>query len=1044
MSELRERLQTALGDAYRLERELGGGGMSRVFLAEEVRLGRQVVVKVLPPEMAAGVNVERFEREIRLAAQLQHPHIVPLLTAGSQGDLLYYIMPHIEGQSLRERLGHERELPIGEAVRILRDVCDALAHAHHQGIVHRDIKPDNVLLSGKHALVTDFGVAKAVSQSKGSGTLTSLGMALGTPAYMAPEQAAGDPRVDHRADLYAVGALGYELLAGRPPFSGLSPQNLLAAQVTVTPEPVTQHRASVPPALAALIMRCLAKHPADRPQSAEELIGQLEGLATPTGATTPDAPAGISSGTQAAIRRAHPARIVTLFGFAALGVLTLVQLLVRLLGLPDWAFAGAVGLAAAALPFMLWTGAIERRRALAGGAGRAAAPTGVQRWLTWRRALLSAASGFGLLGLVTATHAAMRELGIGPVGTLVASGVLDVRDRLVLADFENRSTDSTLGPSVGEAFRIDLAQSRVVRLLDGPAVGDALRRMNRPPGTRLDLALARELAQRVGAKVVVRGQIDPVGRGYVLAAELVAPADGAVLVALRENARDDGAIIDAVDRLSRRLRERIGESLKTIRSSEPLEQVTTTSLEALRKYSQGVRAADAGELERAVALLTEAVTLDTTFAMGYRKLAVTLNNSGAAKSRVGAVAARAFQHRDRLTPLERYLAEAYYYSVTELDQDKAEHAYRSALDVDPENFVALNNLALALNGKRRFAEAESLALRGMAAAPTQWTLYVNATQAQVGLGKLAQAQQTVGLFAQRAPRNPLVLVLRSRLAEARRDFDSSETFVRQLMQVTREPAWEVGNVGTLAMLSLVRGKLADAGTYARKAVTVNEQRGVPGSELHVAVAAALIDLRYRNAPEAARRRVDEAVRRHPWSALPVEDRPYLDLAWFYAEAGRADRARQLLAEYEATVPEPTRRGQPFRYGAAAALALAEGRVRDGINGYRAWYDGGDCTACGLFELARAYERAREPDSALAVYERSITTPGLSRLFEEAATLGPTYKRLGELYEERGQGDKARDYYGRFVDLWKNADPELQPLVRDVRQRLARLVAEGAK
>ena len=557
--------------------------MSRVFLAEEVRLGRQVVVKVLPPEMAAGVNVERFEREIRLAAQLQHPHIVPLLTTGSQGDLLYYVMPHIEGQSLRERLGHERELPIGEAVRILRDVCDALAHAHHQGIVHRDIKPDNVLLSGKHALVTDFGVAKAVSQSKGSGTLTSLGMALGTPAYMAPEQAAGDPRVDHRADLYAVGALGYELLAGRPPFSGLSPQNLLAAQVTVTPDPVTRHRASVPPALAALIMRCLAKHPADRPQSAEELVGQLEGLATPTGATTPDAPAGISSGTQAAIRRAHPARIVTLFSFAALGVLTLAQLLVRLLGLPDWAFAGAVGLAAAALPFMLWTGAIERRRALAGGAGRAAAPAGVQRWLTWRRALLSAASGFGLLGLVTATHAAMRELGIGPVGTLVASGVLDVRDRLVLADFENRSTDSTLGPSVGEAFRIDLAQSRVVRLLDGPAVSDALRRMNRPPGTRLDLALARELAQRVGAKVVVRGQIDPVGRGYVLAAELVAPADGAVLVALRENARDDGAIIDAVDRLSRRLRERIGESLKTIRSSEPLEQVTTTSLEALRK-----------------------------------------------------------------------------------------------------------------------------------------------------------------------------------------------------------------------------------------------------------------------------------------------------------------------------------------------------------------------------------------------------------------------------------------------------------------------------
>src|SRR5881397_2157345 len=198
--------------------------MSRVFVAQEVRLGRQVVVKVLPPALAAGVSADRFEREIQLAARLQHPHIVPLLTAGSAGDLLYYVMPHIEGESLRARLAHEHELPIGDAVRILRDVCDALAYAHGQGIVHRDVKPDNVLFSGKHALVTDFGVAKAVAESTGKGTLTSLGVALGTPAYMAPEQAAADPNTDHRADIYALGVVGYELLTGHPPFAGLTAQ----------------------------------------------------------------------------------------------------------------------------------------------------------------------------------------------------------------------------------------------------------------------------------------------------------------------------------------------------------------------------------------------------------------------------------------------------------------------------------------------------------------------------------------------------------------------------------------------------------------------------------------------------------------------------------------------------------------------------------------------------------------------------------------------------------------------------------------------------
>src|SRR6267143_5881700 len=521
---LQDRLQAALGESYRVERELGGGGMSRVFLAQEVRLGRQVVVKVLPPELAAGVSAERFEREIRLAAALQHPHIVPLLTAGSQGDLLYYVMPHIAGESLRARIAHERELPVGDTLRILRDVCDALAYAHGHGIVHRDVKPDNVLLSGKHALVTDFGVAKAVSNSTGAATLTSLGMALGTPAYMAPEQAAGDPNVDHRADVYAVGALGYELLAGRPPFSGLSPQGMLAAQVTATPDPVTQHRATVPPALAALIMRCLAKHPADRPQSAEEIVAQLATMTTPTGGITPQqAPlqSEISSGTAAAIRRGHPSRVATLFAFAAVGLLTVVYFLVRVLGLPDWAFAGAVGLAAAGLPLMLWTGVVERRRALAGSTGRAAVPAGVHRWVTWRRALLSGAAGFGLLGLGTAVYMAMRLLGIGPVGTLVASGVLGERDRLVLADFENRTTDSTLGPSLTEALRVDLAQSGVIRLLDAAAVGQALGRMGRAAGTALDLALARELAQREGAKAVVHGQIDPLGRGYVVSADLI-------------------------------------------------------------------------------------------------------------------------------------------------------------------------------------------------------------------------------------------------------------------------------------------------------------------------------------------------------------------------------------------------------------------------------------------------------------------------------------------------------------------------------------------
>jgi tRNA A-37 threonylcarbamoyl transferase component Bud32/tetratricopeptide (TPR) repeat protein len=287
VADLLDRLKAALSDRYRIERELGSGGMATVYLAEDLKHDRKVAVKVLRPELAAALGPERFHQEIKIAANLTHPHILPLHDSGDADGFLYYVMPHIEGESLREKLAHEGELPISEAVRILRDVVDALSHAHKHGVVHRDIKPDNVLLSERHALVTDFGVAKAVSEATGAHKLTTEGVALGTPAYMSPEQAAADKHIDHRADIYAVGALAYELLTGRPPFTGNTPQEVLSAQVTQAPEPVTKHRATVPPALAQVVMKCLEKKAADRWQTAEELLPQLEALATPSGGITP-------------------------------------------------------------------------------------------------------------------------------------------------------------------------------------------------------------------------------------------------------------------------------------------------------------------------------------------------------------------------------------------------------------------------------------------------------------------------------------------------------------------------------------------------------------------------------------------------------------------------------------------------------------------------------------------------------------------------------------------------------------------------------------
>src|SRR5205809_992395 len=305
-----DRVAAALADRYRLIRELGSGGMATVYLAEDMRHRRQVAVKVLRPELAATLGADRFTREIETVAQFQHPHILPLLDSGQADGFFYYVMPSVAGESLRDRLARHGELPIHDAVKILVEVVDALAYAHAHGVVHRDIKPDNVLLSGRHALVMDFGVAKALSDASAGSRVTTAGVALGTPAYMAPEQAAADPHIDHRADLYAVGVLGYELVTGGPPFVGKTASEVLAAQVTRRPEPLQARRPACPAALAHIVMKCLEKRPADRWQSADELLAQLEPLATPSGGTTPTATRPMAAVIGTPLRRYVAAAVV--------------------------------------------------------------------------------------------------------------------------------------------------------------------------------------------------------------------------------------------------------------------------------------------------------------------------------------------------------------------------------------------------------------------------------------------------------------------------------------------------------------------------------------------------------------------------------------------------------------------------------------------------------------------------------------------------------------------------------------------------------------
>jgi TolB-like protein/Tfp pilus assembly protein PilF/tRNA A-37 threonylcarbamoyl transferase component Bud32 len=289
-SDLRTQLESHLGASYTIERELGGGGMARVFIATERALGRRVVIKVLRPELAADVSTKRFEREIRLAASLQQANIVPVLTAGETEGVAHYTMPFVDGLSLRERLEREKRLALPEVIGILRDVARALAYAHEHGVVHRDIKPENVLLSGDAAVVTDFGIAKAISsarlgqspEAKAEGTVTQIGTSVGTPAYMAPEQISADPAIDHRADIYSFGCLAYELISGKPPFGG-STHELFAAHLSEKPADLLDKNPDVPATLASIVRQCLEKDPDRRPQTAREILRFVETAPTVSG-----------------------------------------------------------------------------------------------------------------------------------------------------------------------------------------------------------------------------------------------------------------------------------------------------------------------------------------------------------------------------------------------------------------------------------------------------------------------------------------------------------------------------------------------------------------------------------------------------------------------------------------------------------------------------------------------------------------------------------------------------------------------------------------
>jgi tetratricopeptide (TPR) repeat protein len=1048
--ELRSQLQKTLGDAYRLERELGGGGMSRVFVAEETRLQRKVVVKVLSPDLAQGISVDRFEREIKTVAGLQQANIVPVITAGDTEGLPFYTMPFVEGESLRARLARG-PMTIAEVVSVLKDVTKALGYAHGRGVVHRDIKPDNVLISGGTAVVTDFGIAKAISASRtasGAATLTQIGTSIGTPAYMAPEQAAGDADIDHRADVYSLGAMAYELLTGQIVFPNRTPQRMLAAHMSETPKPVAELRPDTPAALADLVMQCLAKEAGSRPQDAGALLRSLE---TTSGAGLSAMPPVLIGGA-GMFRKA-----LAIYAGAFVVVAVVAKAAIVGIGLPDWVFPGSLIVMALGLPVILWTGYVQRvtRRAMAstptytpGGTPSMAQGTIATMALraaphvSWYKTARGGMYAFGVFIAVVAVFMVMRAFGIGPAASLITSGKFGQRERVILTDFKGPKTDSLLGQTVTDAFRTDIGQSANLVVMPVNSVRDVLRRMQRPADTHVDFAVAREIATREGLKAVIDGDVVALGGSYVLSVRLVSAQSGEELAALRETAADGKEIIPAISRLSRDLRSKVGESLRQVQNTPSMERVSTPSLDALQKYVAGTRANDLeGDFQKSRRLLEEAVAIDTGFAMAYRRLTVILSNRGVDRPKQIEFIQKAYDHRDRLSDPERYNTVAMYYSAgPNPDAAKTIAAYESLLELDSNNVSGLNNLALEYSARREYAKAEPLYRRTIALDPSISVAYANLAIALVRQNKIAEADKVSETMSANLPRNPATATLRRNRLYSKGDIEGAWAVADSLRKArTNDAATQAAQAGAMANYSLARGQLALALKLRQEGSQINSTSGNPQAVLNAALHEPEFDLRFRDQAPRALKAIEKALASNPLEKLPPLQRPYGRLITLYTMAGRADLAKAARKAAEDAgafgAVDPVDLAAANHYF-AGTIAVAEKRYDDAVK--ELWAaDNGPCAVCALPEIARTLDLAGKPDSAIALYER-YTSSAERPIATDASWLPASHKRVAELYEAKGDAVKAAEHYRKFIALWEKADPELQPQVAAARQKLAKL------
>ncbi len=783
-----------------------------------------------------------------------------------------------------------------------------------------------------------------------------------------------------------------------------------------------------------------------------------EAPSPPVASATVAAPGTAGGRFRSRLRNAHLLRVLIGYLPASFIILEATSLFTDQFGLPDWVFPGALVLLALALPVLVGTALAQSVPDIAhemqpahGGRGSsefahgAESIRGVRRWLTWRRAIGGVVIALGLWGFLVGGYMAMGILGIGPGSNLIASGLLDERERVVLADFGNHSPDSLLGGAVTEALRVDLTQSPTIRLVAPDQLREALGRMRREPGEPLDLRLAREVAAREGVKAIIAGEVNSVGSAYVVSVKLISTESGEELAAYRETADDRAAIIGAVDRLSKRLRAKIGESLASVRQSPPLPSVTTSSLEALELYARGLELSYRGDLDAASRLLERAVRTDSTFAAAYRALAIHYMNAGVPAASQ-ANADLAYRFSSRLPDVERYRTAAAYHARRGR-LDSAAHYYLLLLDGSADSVVAANNLGDAYERMGRYEEALELYRRIARVVPPVAVRYLNLASAARTLSQHELADSALTAMIEQFPESFYTTFTDAANAWYAGDLSRVEELASALAALPYVLAHADASRWRAALTSMsgqVNRGIALADTAARLYVEGERPYWAYHSLLsleHMSSAAAT--------PEAALPYLDE----HAYlieGGTALEDAPrfrYQKLGMFangFALAGNLAEARRLLATMDSLVEssgiQPSGIGEHVR----AVVALNEGKPEEAIERLRR----ARAAEYGLLHnysrlvLADAYAERGQLREAAAHYDTISSTYGLN--FDDIWLYGVlrpvAHERAAATFLALGDTTAALRHLGDFVELWSDADPELQPRVEAAQQRLNEILA----